>query len=99
MSDMKRTKLGKIIASASKQIELWDTSNKKATLQLESITNMRGQLDNLPSERAPIWEIQSKLGALKKVPGLVSRLQATILQSRERAHKFITEEMCEWFSN
>ena len=98
MSAKKRTKLGKIIASASKQIELWNTSNKKATLQLEAITNIRGQLDSLPSERAPIWEIQSKLGALEKVPGLVPRLQSTILQSRERAHKFIAEKLCECLS-
>ena len=93
MSAKKRTKLGKIIASATKQIELWNTTNKKATLQLESISNMRGQLDSLPGERAPNWEIESKLGALAEVPGLVPRLQATILGSRERAHKFINEEL------
>ena len=93
MSAKKRTKLGKIIASATKQIELWNTANHKAMLQLDSIMNMRGQLDSLPSERAPNWEIQSKLGALADFPGLVPRLQATILGSRERAHKFIREEL------
>lgn len=93
MSAKKRAKLGKIIASATKQIELWNTSNKKATLQLDSITNMRGQLDSLPSERAPNWEIQSKLGALADVPGLVPKLQATILGSRERAYEFIRGEL------
>ena len=93
MSAKKRAKLGKIIASATKQIELWNTSNKKATLQLDSITNMRGQLDRLPSERAPNWKIQSKLGALAEVPSLVPKLQATVLESRERAYKFIREEL------
>ena len=93
MSAKKRAKLQKIIASATKQIELWNTSNKKATLQLDSITNMRGQLDNLPSEHAPNWEIQSKLGALADVPGLVPKLQAAILGSRERAYKFIKREL------
>ena len=93
MSAKKRAKLGKIIASATKQIELWNTSNKKATLQLDSITNMRGQLDSLPSERAPNWKIQSKLGALAEVPSLVPKLQTTVLESRERAYKFIREEL------
>lgn len=93
MTTKKRAKLGKIIASAAKQIELWNTANKKALLQLDSITNMRGQLDSLPSEHAPAWEIQSKLGALADIPGLVPRLQATIVGSRERAYNFIQEEL------
>lgn len=93
MSAKKRVKLGKIITSATKQIELWNTANRKALLQLDSIANMRGQLDSLPGESAPAWEIQSKLGALANVPGLVPRLQATIVGSRERAYKFIQEEL------
>ena len=93
MSAKKRVKLGKIITSATKQIELWNTANRKALLQLDSIANMRGQLDSLPGESAPPWEIQSKLGALTNVPGLVPRLQATIVGSRERAYKFIQKEL------
>ena len=93
MSARKRSKLGKIIASATKQIDLWNTANKKATIQLDSITNMCGQLDSLPGERAPPWEIQSKLGVLADVPYLVPKLQATIMESRERANKFIQQEM------
>lgn len=93
MSAKKRAKLGKVIASAAKQIELWHTANKKAVLQLDSITNMRGQLDSLPGEHAPGWEIQSKLGALADVPSLVLRLQATTMGSKERAYKFIQEEL------
>ena len=93
MSAKKRVKLGKIVTSATKQIELWNTANRKALLQLDSIANMRGQLDSLPGESAPVWEIQSKLGALVNVPGLVPRLQATIVGSRERAYKFIQEEL------
>ncbi|XP_065914288.1 AFG2-interacting ribosome maturation factor-like [Dysidea avara] len=93
MSAKKRAKLGKIISSAVNQIDQWNTSNKKASLQLDSITNMRGQLDGLPSERASLSEKQSKLGVLADVPGLVPRLQATIVGSRERAYKFIQEEL------
>ena len=93
MSAKKRAKLGKIISSAVNQIDQWNTSNKKASLQLDSITNMRGQLDSLPSEHASLSEKQSKLGVLVDVPGLVPRLQATIVESRERAHKFIQEEL------
>lgn len=93
MSAKKRSKLGKIIASATKQIDLWNTANKKATIQLDSITNMCGQLDSLPDERAPPWEIQSKLGVLADVPHLVPKLQAIIMESRERANKFIQQEM------
>lgn len=93
MSAKKRTKLGKIIASANKQIELWNTVNKKAGLQLDSIANMCGQLDSLPGERAHLWEIQSKLGVLADVPFLVSKLQATTIESRERAIKFIQDEV------
>ena len=54
---------------------------------------MRGQLDSLPSEHASLSERQSKLGVLVDVPGLVPRLQATIVESRERAFKFIQEEL------
>lgn len=93
MSAKKRAKLGKIILSATKQIELWNTANKKAILQLDSITNMRGQLDSLPGEYASSWEVQSKLGALADIPGLVPRLQATIMGSRDRAYNFIQEEL------